>query len=318
MPNTVTNYGYSTGISPIVWSAMVQQPLYKQLVALKVCRTRLVDAIGHGKAIQVPRFADLTAGTYTPGTDLSAQSQVWQYDTINVSTFQHVTFYVDDIRKLQTNVAVAVELAGEAGYQLKDSIDKFALGKIAPTGGAAGVALSAVDRDDVFGDSSSGQVTAASTNIINLFAGVRKTLRDNNVEEVGDWAAVVTPTIASYIEIKAASTGFNLADATLRNGYAGDFMGFQVYVSNNLPSGVISALAPSGMGGPTAAGSATSGYANFFGRKGSIDLVLQRAPALEIRKPSNKIGYNFITWTVYGAGITRKNRGRARNVSIIG
>lgn len=206
-------------------------------------------------------------------------------------------------------------MAGEAGYQLGNAIDTFAFNKIT---GAVTIGLSAVDRDDVFGDSSSGVVTASSANIINLYAGMRKTLRENNVEEMGDWASVVSPRIASLIEIKAASTGFNIADATLKNGYAGDFMGFQVYVSNNLPTGECSTLSISTLGGPTAAGSATTGTAHYFGRKGSIDLILQRAPALEIRQPSDKIGSNFITWTVYGGGIALKNRGRARNVTITG
>ncbi len=211
-----------SAISPIIWSSMVQQPLYKQLVALKVCRTELVDQLSYGDAIQLPRFGDLSAQTYTPGTDISATAQEWDYDTINVSTYKHCTFYVDSVEKLQANVAAAVELAGEAAYQLGNAIDTFAFNKIT---GAASVGLSAVDRSDVYADSSTGVITASSAKIIDLYAGVRKVLRENNVEEVGDWCSVVTPTVAMWIEQKAASTGFSLADATLRNGYAGDFHG---------------------------------------------------------------------------------------------
>jgi len=302
-----------SAITPTIWSSMVQAPLYKQLVALKVCRTSLVDQMPYGKAIQLPRFGSLSAQTYTPGTDISATAQEWDFDTINVSTYKHVTFYVDNVEKLQSNVAEAVELAGEAAYQLGNAIDTFAFNKIT---GAVLVGLSAVDRSDVYGDSSTGVITASSAKIIDLYAGVRKVLRANNVEEVGDWASVVTPTVAMWIEQKAASTGFSLADSTLRNGYAGDFMGFQVYVSNNLPTGETSTLSISALGGPTAAGSATTGASCYFGRKGQIDLILQRAPALEIRQPSDKIGSNFITWTVYGAGTGLRGRSRARNVTI--
>jgi hypothetical protein len=302
-----------SAITPTVWSTMVQQPLYKQLVALKVCNTRLADKLPFGKAIQLPRFADLSAQTYTPGTDLSATDQDWAYDTINVSTKKHATFYVDDVEKLQANVSVAVELAGQAGYQLSNKIDAFAFSKIT---GAASVGISAVDRGDVFGDGSTGVITASTANIINLFAGVTKVLRTNNVEEMGDWCAVVTPKIASLIEIKGANAGYNVADATLRNGYAGKFMGYEIYISNNLPTGECSALANTALGGPSAAGSATTGAACYFGRKGMIDLVLQRAPAMEVRPCSTKIGSNFITWTVYGAGVTQNNRKRARNVTI--
>jgi hypothetical protein len=141
-------------------------------------------------------------------------------------------------------------------------------------------------------------------------------LRDNDVEEMGDWCSVITPKIAQLIEIKGANTGYNLADATLRNGYAGNFMGFEVYVSNNLPTGECSALAITNLGGPTAAGSAVTGAACYFGRKNQIDLVIQRAPSMEIRPCSTKIGSNFITWTVYGAGVTQNARKRARNVTI--
>lgn len=314
MPTDIVSNDVSA-ITPTIWSNMVQQPLYKRLVALEVCNTRLADKLPFGKAIQLPRFGDLSAQTYTPGTDLSATDQEWDFDTINISTKKHCSFYVDEVEKLQSNISVAVELAGEAAYQLANKIDQFAFNKIT---GAAGVGLSCVDRKKVFGTTSTGVITAASTNIIDIFAGVRKVLRQNNVEENGDWCAVISPHLASYIDIKGTSVGFNSADATLKNGYAGNFMGFQVYVSNNLPTGECSALSISTLGGPTAAGSATTGTAHYFGKKGAIDLVLQRAPAMEIRKCSTKIGSNFITWTVYGAGVAEKNRGRARNVTIKG
>jgi hypothetical protein len=302
-----------SAINPTIWSDMVQQPLYKTLVALKVCNTRLADKLSVGKAIQLPRFGDLSAQTYTPGTDLTATNQEWDFDTINVSTFKHCTFYVDDVNKLQTNVSVAVELAGQAGYQLSNAIDTFAFSKIT---GAAGVGLSCIDMGHINNNTDDGVITAASTNIIDIFAGVRKVLRQNNVEEAGDWCAVISPTLASYIDIKGTAVGFNSADATLKNGYAGKFMGFEIYISNNLPSGETSALSIAALGGPSGAGSATTGTAHYFGKKGVIDLVLQRAPALEIRPCDHKIGSNFITWTVYGAGVALKNRGRARNVTI--
>ncbi len=154
-----------SAITPTIWSTMVQQPLYKQLVALKVCRTSLVDQMPHGNAIQLPRFGDLSAQVYTPGTDISATPQEWDFDTINVSTYKHVTFYIDNVEKLQANVTGQMELAREAGYQLSDAIDQFAFNKIT---GAVSVGLSAVDRNDVFGDSSTGVISAASSNIIDL------------------------------------------------------------------------------------------------------------------------------------------------------
>jgi len=301
-----------SAIQPEIWSTMVQVPLYKSLVALEVSNMRLSDTLKNGDIINVPRFADLTVQTYTPGTTISATAQDWAFDSLNVSSFKHVTFYVDDPRSLTLNVDQARELATEAAYQLKDTIDQDVFKNIT---GADGFVP--VDDADIFsGGTNAKPVSAGTANIIQIFAGARKVLRNRNVEETGDWVAVVTPKIAADIEIKTANVGFNVADSTLRNGYAGDFLGFQVYVSNNLPSGKMTAIAP-GAGGVTATGlSATTGKSIYFGKKGTIDVAMLRMPVLEIRKKDDMIGSNFITWTVYGSSVFTKNRSRGINMPI--
>jgi len=301
-----------SAIQPELWSAMVQVPLYKSLVALEVANMRMSDTLKNGDTIHVPYFGSLTAQTYTPGTSISATAQDWAFDNLIVSAYKHVTFYVDDPRSLTINVDQARELATEAAYQLKDVIDQHVLANIT---GADGF-VAADDADLLSGGTNAKPVSAGTANIIQVFAGARKVLRNRNVEETGDWIAIVTPKIAADIEIKAATVGFNVADSTLRNGYAGDFMGFQVYVSNNLPSGKLTALAP-GAGGVTATGlSATTSKSIYFGKKGTIDVALLRAPALEIRKKDDMIGANFITWTVYGSAVFTKNRSRGLNVPV--
>jgi len=225
-----------------------------------------------------------------------------------VSTYKYAAFYVDDPRALTVNVDQARELATEAAYRLKDAIDTHVFANIT---GADGFTVA--DDQDILGGTNARPISAGSANIINIFAGARKVLRDNNVEEMGDWCAVVTPKVAASIEVKAANVGYNVADATLRNGYAGDFMGFQVYISNNLPSGKCSAVAPNVSGGAV---SATTCKSIYFGRKGTIDVVLMKSPALEIRQKDDMIGSNFITWTVYGSTVVTKNRSRGLNVPV--
>lgn len=307
-----------SAITPELWTDMVQVPLYKSLVALEIANMKLSDTVKYADTVHIPRFGSLSAQTYTPGTTISATAQDWAFDNLVVSTYKHVTFYVDDAHSLQTNVDQARELATEAAYQLKNAIDTHVLKNI--TGADGFMPADIVDLG--LGTTNGAPVSAGSANIINVFAGARKFLRDHNVEEVGDFCAVVTPKIAADIEIKAANVGFNVADATLKNGYAGDFMGFQVYISNNLPSGNLSAIAPAagngiigGLSGANASGT-TPGRATYFGRKNTIDVVMQRAPALEIRKKDDMLGANFITWTVYGSTVTTKNRERGINLSM--
>jgi hypothetical protein len=300
-----------SAIQPELWSAMVQIPLYKSLVALEVANMRLSDTLKWSDTIHVPYFGDLSVATYTPGTTLSATAQDWKFDTLVVSAYKHCTFYVDDARSLTVNVDEARELATEAAYQLKNTIDTDVFKCIT---GADGF-TAADDKDLLTGGTNAKPISAGTANIIPIFAGARKMLRNSNVEETGDWIAIVTPKIAADIEIKAANVGFNVADSTLRNGYAGDFMGFQVYISNNLPTGSMTTLAPTV--GVTATGlSATTGLSIYFGKKGMIDVAMLRAPVLEIRKKDDMIGSNFITWTVYGANVFTKNSKRGLNVPV--
>lgn len=76
---------------------MVQVPLYKSLVAMEVARVHDIEGFD---TVHVPRFGDLSAATYTPGTTLTATDQEWDYDTIVISTYKHATFYVESRRTL--------------------------------------------------------------------------------------------------------------------------------------------------------------------------------------------------------------------------
>jgi hypothetical protein len=293
---------------------MVQVPLYKSLVAMEVAKM-VGDQVKGGDTLHIPRFGSLSAKVYTPGSAMTATNQDWAYDTLVVSTYKYVNFYVDDARKLTLNVDQARELATEAAYQLKDAIDRHTFANIT---GADG--FMPLDNQDVLGGTNGAPVSAGTANIINIFAGIRKFMREKNVEEAGDWCAVVTPKVASYIETKASVVGYNVADATLRNGYAGDFMGFQIYISNNLPTGALTALAPnvgtnlSGLAGANA--SATNGRALFFGRKGQINLALMKEPQMYVVQDPTRIGKNYVTWTVYGSNVTYNQARRGCNLSM--
>lgn len=301
----VQNVGVSA-VSPTVYSSMVQVPLYKMLVSLEVANTRFSDTVGN--AVKIPRYTDLSAQTYTPGTPISATNLTWAFDTLNISTYKHCSFYIDQPRTTTVTVDQAASLAPNAAYQLKNAIDKFTFSKIYGTGGFTYVGI---DASGMQGGTAHRELSATSANVLNIFTKAKQKLREANVEEMGDWCAVVTPTIAQLLEIKLMNVGFNVADSTLRNGFAGNVNGFDVYVSNNLPSGKVSTLNPSMS---VAAVSATTGRSLYFGRKKMIDLALLRAPQMEIRACEDKIGSNFITWTVYGATLVNKNAARGLNV----
>ena len=303
----VVNYGFSA-VSPVIYSTMVQVPLYKRLVAKEVANLRFSDTVG--SSVKIPRYSDLSAQAYIPGTPLSATAVTWAHDTLNLSTYKHCSFYVDDARGQTVNIDAAMALAPQAAYQLGNAIDKFTLAKIT---GSTGFTYYTIDANGILGGTAHREVSATTANILNIFAAAKYKLRDANVEEDGTWCAVITPKIAKHLEVKLMGVGFSVADSTLKNGYAGNVDGFEVYISNNLPSGSLSTINPTLS---IAACSATTGRALYFGKKKMIDLGLLRAPQMEIRPCEDKIGSNFITWTVYGATVTTNNA--SRGISMVG
>ena len=110
-------------------------------------------------------------------------------------------------------------------------------------------------------------------------------MRDANVPEEGDFFAVIDSTTAEIIERTAADKGFQVADSTLKNGYAGDFLGFHIYISPNLSTGTY--------------GGVSSTY-HLFGKKGGIDLVIKQDITVDEKSPANQLGENFFVWTVWG------------------
>ena len=72
------------------------------------------------------------------------------------------------------------------------------------------------------------------TNVADTIVNAKDELTVNDVEDNG--LILVGPSkMMSAIELNVVKDGFNLADSTLKNGYAGDFVGVSCYKSNNLP-----------------------------------------------------------------------------------
>lgn len=295
-----------SAIVPEIWSQAVQIPLYKTLVAAEVCNLDLRSDLKYGDTINIPYFGSMTAQTYVPGTAFTADAQEWDIDPLVVSAYRTVAIYVDDIEQLQANINIRTALQEEIAYQLRDSIDTHAFLRIKDgTATGAGALGAGTTRK---------AVTATTANIISLFAGARKVLRGLNVSEAGDWIAVVSPKIANLIEVKSTSVGYNTADAMLRNGYAGEFMGFKVYISNNLPAlTTVSAVYT-----PALSAQIDSTFeCDYFGKAKAIDLVVQAEPSIQITKVPDMHGYNVAAYCVYGDKVCTQNAYRFLNVVVV-
>jgi len=279
-----------SALVPEVWSSRLQIPLQKSLVALETASTELASELSVGDTIHKGYLGNLSANDYTAGSAMDIQQFSATDDTVTIDKKKVVPFYMDDVEKLQTKPEYFATLADDAAYQLRDSIDADVLGEV-----TAGIEFgeSTASTGSYITGTATSTITATSGNIDDVFVDARKALREGNVTEAGDWIAIISPGVASKIELNAISSGFNVADSTLKNGYAGDYLGFNIYVSNNLPSSHA-----------------------YVGKQGAIDLVMQKEVSTQIRDVSDKLGTNFAFWTVYGYGVLSKNAKRFLDVDI--
>ncbi len=74
----------------------------------------------------------------------------------------------------------------------------------------------------------------STTNAVEVFSKLKAMMNTHSIEGDRPWDVVVDPTTASYIEQQVVAKGFNTADLALKNGFAGDFLGWKVHVSNNI------------------------------------------------------------------------------------
>jgi len=163
----------------------------------------------------------------------------------------------------------------EATYAIRQNIEQTFFAQV----------LNAYDSFDA-GDSGMGGVAGnaialTTSNVFTAFSRAKAKLAAQGVD-VSGLVAVVSPEVAAVINEAALSTGFNLADATFKNGYAGDFNGVKVYVSNFLD---------------TTTNSRTHCY---FGVNKQISLAMQIAPMTKIDTDPLKFGEIVKILTVYG------------------
>ena len=263
-------------------------------MAFDIARTELRDELKVGDVIHRSYVTNVGTAAYVPGTDIAVTGVTATDDSISIDQKYISAFYVDDIEELQANVDYASELADDAAYQLRDTIDTAVLANTDTVGVSALGTSGASTGTFVTGTTANvSAITATSATIINVFNAATKYLREGNVEQNGDWVAVISPAVAGVIELVAIDKGFNIADASLRNGYAGDFLGYHIYISNNLPTSRC-----------------------YIGKSKCIDLIMQRAPKMDIKEEPKKLGRNFIASAVWGDGVLTRNKARFINAML--
>lgn len=372
-----------------LWSRRMQKWLKKSPVFYAIANMEEREALNVGDTVHRPYTSDFQVNTYTKGTAVTIQDVTTTDESLLINVTKEVSFYIDAIDKIQNLYDAMDEMSQKAAYRLGNDIDGDFLSE---------VENATYDFDDGDIDGTAGNaITLSTSNTVKTFSLLKAMMNKGNIEGDKFWDVVIDPASASFIEQQVVASGFSTADLTLKNGYAGDFLGFKVFVSNNLlhetvltATGNVSAddtvtvggvtftfkASPSAAGevdlgadaatsldnldaaitGGAGAGTAyialsaadrrtltnlrvdcdntdttltikTSGYAAISEsltnvtagdtrvkclaqRRGAIDMVIQKYPTAQINKVDDKLGYNIITFDLYGIKTFQEGKDR--------
>jgi hypothetical protein len=273
------------------WEARAQINLRKSLVAMEVAA--VTTSLSGGDKIHKPYFTEHSAVAYTAGKDVTLQGASSTDDSITISTFKDVPMYIDEAEETQSFYNTMAEITDSASYQLRDAIDTAVFAQ-----SDNGTEFDAGD----LGGTDGSAIILSSSNIISLFSNARKALQKLNVTEANDFCAVLSPAALAYVAQSATGNGFNFADAALSNGKVGNFMGFDLYMSNNLATATY--------------GGRTSTTNSYIGKKKMIQLIMLASPRMKVVDTELKIGKAIHFWTGYGVGVWTRDKSRFLDAKI--
>lgn len=259
-------------LNPQNWSDMIQENLYKETVAMKVAHLKLESKVKKGTRVHFPMFGSLSTTAYVKGADVTVQDLDTTDEYLDIDQQWESSFYLDLIDKTQNLYSAMEAGVREATDALKQKIETVFLDEVLN-------AHDTLDAGDMAEGSSGSAVALTTTNVIEFFSKGRmklgKALRGKEA------VAVVPYEVASVIEQKMASAGFNIQDAALKNGYAGDFMGWKIYVSENLDQ-------------------TDDRFHCYLGANKQISMALQIAPTTQIDNDPTKFGKIVKILEVFG------------------
>lgn len=208
--------------TPEFWSARIQALLHNNLVGAAIANTEERSILKHGDIVHRPYHSEIYSSAYTKGTAVTILDVSTTDESLTVDQTRVVPIYIDDIDAIQNDYNTQDALSRRAAYELRDHIDRTILAESSNAG------------------LNNTAISLATSNIVSEFSSAKATLFNNGAEPEGRFA-VVDPDTESIIEQYCSATGYNIVDKTIAGGfgfnnYRGQFLGLDLFCSQNLPS----------------------------------------------------------------------------------
>ena len=219
---------------PEIWGKEMQEVFYKMNVAYKIADISFKGQMKQGDTLNRPYRSTLTAQTYTPGTAITIDDLTDSQEYLTIDKKFATGFYVDDFDSIQSMYDIAIKYGKDAGELLSNKIDAYTLGEVVN-------AASYVDAGNVGGTAGQG-ISLTTSNAIPMLAGIKKALKKKNISSTNLFG-VISPEVESILTQYIEGRDTPMGDKVGENGYIGMYYGFKFYVSNQLASSAVLALA---------------------------------------------------------------------------
>ena len=203
---------------PTVWSETLYQALDGAYIAVRNCNRSFEGAIrGKGDTVKICGIGPVSVFDYTKNTDMSAPETLTDIARSRIiSQAKAFNFQIDDIDRAQQSPKVMSEAMRVAASALSAAADQYVYSLYAQALSANTITQEALTHE----------------NVLDVLIEARKKLIAAGVTGT-DVVLEVSPDVAAVI-LKAKILTADNNDGVLESGYIGNFVGFRVYVSNNI------------------------------------------------------------------------------------
>jgi len=250
MANT---HAFETRFSKAMQATFYNQPVFREITDPTEKAT-----LTEGQVLTRVRKPLLVSQRYTRGSNLSPQTLTEASENLTVDIVESPAFSLDRFDEIQSNYNLMQEYADDAMKALNDIIDAEIL---AQYGGAEHT----LDDGD-FGGTDGNGIALSSSNILQVFHKANQKLRQAKCDITGvmrrDPAidkkfssrgqavrgrakgfGALSPNMMYYLDVLQSDRETNLGDEVLKNGFNGNVLGTDLYLTANLSESVVLGLA---------------------------------------------------------------------------
>lgn len=220
---------------PELWAAAVQAPFEAELVYAQssVSNREYEGQIQQkGDTVHITTVGAPTIRAYDKSADITVEDVEDGEITLVVDQGDYFAFKVQDIDRQQAAGDFQSSATTQAGYGLKDKMDRFVAGLIQPGVQAANKVGRAVVVNNDGGTPDGTQTTAWG-----LLVALRQKLDKASVPSAGRYVVVPPEFIsAALFDSRFVKVNESGTDTGLRNGIIARAAGFDILQSNNVPT----------------------------------------------------------------------------------